>query len=325
MTLGMRAAVFSEAGSAEVLRVEEIADPQPGPGEVRVRVTVSGVNPTDWKEREGRGSGAFPFKVPNQDGAGVVESVGEGVDAARVGQRVWVFFAAWERQWGSAAGYTVVPAEQAVPLPDSASDELGASLGIPALTAHRCLYADGEIDGRTVLVAGGAGAVGHAAIQLARGGGAHVIATVSSDDKASLARRAGAHEVVNYREDDAAERIRAAAPEGVHRVVEVALGENLDLDRAVIGPHAAICSYASGGATRFSAGDLLAPNVVLRFVLVYTMPEEAVRAAVEDVSEALAAGALSEQPLHSFSLDEIAAAHDAVKGGAVGKVVVRVG
>jgi NADPH:quinone reductase len=321
----MRAAVVSQAGSApDALRVEELAPPEPGPGEVRVRVRLSGVNPTDWKEREGRGPGAFPFKVPNQDGAGTIESVGEGVDEGRVGERVWLFFAAWERQWGTAAEYTVLPAAQAVPLPDGASDELGASLGIPALTAHRCLYADGEIDGRSVLVAGGAGAVGHAAIQLARGGGAHVVATVSSDEKAALARAAGAHEVVNYRDPDATAQVRAAAPEGVHRVVEVALGANLELDRAVIGPHAAICAYAGGGETRFSAGDLLAPNVVLRFVLVYTMPEEAVRAAVADVSAAVAAGALTTQPLHRFGLDEIGAAHDAVKGGAVGKVLVEV-
>lgn len=322
----MRAAIFSAPGPArDALRVAEIDTPEPGPGEVRVRVRVSGVNPTDWQEREGRGPGAFPWKVPNQDGAGTIDAVGAGVDEARVGERVWLFFAAWERQWGTAAEYTVLPAAQAVPLPDRVSDELGASLGIPALTAHRCLYADGEIEGRTVLVAGGAGAVGHAAIELARADGAHVIATVSSPEKAELARAAGAHEVVSYRDADAATQVKAAAPEGVHRVVEVALGANLELDRAVVGPHAAICSYAGGAETRLSAGDLLAANLVLRFVLVYTIPEEAVRSAVTDVSAALAAGALTPQPLHRFPLDEIAAAHDAVQGGAVGKVLVDIG
>jgi NADPH:quinone reductase len=322
----VRAALVSAPGPAhEVLRVEEVEPPEPGPGEVRVRVSVSGVNPTDWKERAGRGPGAFPFKVPNQDGAGTVESVGDGVDPSRVGERVWLFFAAWQRQWGTAAEYTVLPAAQAVPLPEGTSDELGASLGIPALTAHRCLYADGEIEGRTVLVAGGAGAVGHAAIELARGSGAHVVATVSSPAKGDLALAAGAHEVVNYRDADAAEQIKLAAPEGVHRIVEVALGENLELDRAVAGPHAAVCCYASGGETRFSAGDLLAQNLVLRFVLVYMMPEDAVLAAVADVSAALAAGALTLQPLHRFSLAEIADAQDTVEQGAVGKVIVEIG
>ena len=178
---------------------------------------------------------------------------------------------------GTAAQWTVVPAEQAVPLPDGASDELGASLGIPALTAHRCLFADGPIADRTVLVAGGAGAVGHTAIELARWAGAHVVATVSSEEKAQLARAAGAHATVNYRDRDAAERVRAAAPDGVDRIVEVALARNLDLDIAVSAPHAVIASYANNG------GDVAAvpirrfmlPNMSLRFVLVYTMPQAA--------------------------------------------------
>src|ERR687886_595754 len=164
----MLAAMYDRTGPAhDVLRVEEIDTPAPGPGELLVRVSVSGVNPTDFKSRSG-GQVAFPFQVPNQDGAGVIEEVGEGVDRSRVGDRVWLWFAAWRRQWGTAAQYTVVPERQAVALPAGASDDLGASLGIPALTAHRCLFADGPVDGRTVLVAGGAGAVGHAAIELAR-------------------------------------------------------------------------------------------------------------------------------------------------------------
>ena len=200
----MRAAVYRADG---VLAVEDFDAPSPGAGEVRVRVTVSGVNPTDWKAR----ASGVEFQVPDQDGAGVIESVGPGVDPARVGERVWIYFAAYQRPWGTAAQYSVVPAEQAVPL--GASDELGASLGIPALTAYHCLLADGPIEGATVLVAGGAGAVGHAAIELARWSGARVVATVSSDEKASLARSAGADAVVNYRSGDAVEEIRAAAPE----------------------------------------------------------------------------------------------------------------
>ena len=280
----MIAATYAATGGSDVLSVGEVATPAPGPGEVLVRLAVAGVNPTDWKSRAGTtGDVAFAFQVPGQDGAGVVEAVGEGVAKAWVGERVWVYFAAWKRQWGTAAQYTVVPVAQAVPLPAEASFELGASLGIPALTAYHCLFADGPLDGRRVLVAGGAGAVGHAAIELARWGGAEVVTTVSSDEKAELAGAADL--VVNYREPGAAERIGK-----VDRIVEVALG----------------------------------PNLVLRFVLVYTIPEPALHAAVDGVAKAVGAGALTTLPLHRFPLADTAAAHDAVEAGAVGKVVIDV-
>ena len=263
----------------------------------------------------------FPFQVPNQDGAGVIDKVGEGVDEARVGERVWVYFAAWQRQWGTAAEYTVLPAEQAVALGDAAF-ELGASLGIPALTAHRCLFADGAVSGAAVLVAGGAGAVGHAAIELARWGGATVIATVSNDEKAHLARAAGAHHVVNYREEDAAERIGKLAPDGVDRVVEVALTANLELDLAVGASHVATYAAAADDAVEVPVRRLMTANAVLRFVLVYTIPRFALRRAVADVSEAVREGALTTLPLHRFPLEGAAEAHDAVEGGAVGKVLI---
>jgi NADPH2:quinone reductase len=322
------AARYERTGAArEVLRVEEVDTPEPGPGEVRVRIRVSGVNPTDWKSRAGA-TGRPPadgFQIPNQDGAGEIDAVGEGVDPARVGERVWVFFAAWQRPWGTAAQWTVVPAERAVALPAGASDDLGASLGIPAMTAHRCLLADGPVEGATVLVAGGAGAVGHAAIELGRWLGARVITTVSSDEKAALARAAGADEVVNYRAEEAAERIRAAAPGGVDRVVEVALAPNLALDLDVAAPNAAIVTYAdTGGAAAVPPRRLMAPNLLLRFVLVYTMPPAAIAAAAHDVSAAVRDGALSTLPLHRFGLDDTAGAHDAVEAGAVGKVVIDV-
>jgi NADPH2:quinone reductase len=313
----MRAAVYDASGE---IRVEDVETPSPGPGEVRVRVAVSGVNPTDWKARGNEVP--FPFQVPNQDGAGVIEAIGEGVDERRVGERVWVYFAAWQRQWGTAAEYTVVPAEQAVPLGD-ASFELGASLGIPALTAHRCLFADGAVTGATVLVAGGAGAVGHAAIELARWGGAErVIATVSSEEKAELARAAGAHEVVNYREQDAAARIRELAPDGVDRVVEVALTANLDLDLAVGSTHVVTYAGTPEDAVEVPVRRLMAANAVLRFVLVYTIPRDALRRAVADVSHAVRGGALTTLPLHRFPLARAADAHDAVRTGAVGKVLI---
>ncbi len=308
-----------------MLAVDEIARPEPAAGEVLVRLRLSGVNPTDWKARASRDP-EFPFQVPNQDGVGVIESVGPGVDEARVGERVWVYFAAWRRQWGTAAQWTVLPTEQAVPLPPEASDELGASLGIPALTAHRCLFADGPIAGRTVLVAGGAGAVGHAAIELARWGGAQVIATASNETKAELARTAGANDVVDYRREDAAETIRAAAPSGVDRIVEVAPAVNLPLDLAVCAPGATIATYANDGGEE--ATLLLAPlmrrNTTLRFVLVYTMPPDALRQAVNEISAALRDGALTTLPVHRYSLQDIADAHDAVEKAAVGKVVVEI-
>jgi NADPH:quinone reductase len=233
-----------------------------------------------------------------------------------------------------------LPARQAVPLPDGASFELGASLGIPALTAHRCLtVADGgptrlkpgTLDGRTVLVAGGAGAVGNAAIQLARWAGGTVISTVSSAEKGALATAAGAQHVVNYREGDPAAAIRAAAPAGVEIVVEVAPGPNAALNHAVVGSDAVIAVYANTGddEIRVPVRPLMAPNTRYQFLLVYTVPDTAKRAAVEDVSAAVAAGALDvgEErglPLHRYPLDRTADAHDAVQSGAVGKVLITV-
>jgi NADPH2:quinone reductase len=320
----MRAATYRRRGLAnEVLEVVDLPVPEPAPGEVRVRVHVSGVNPTDWKARTGSDPLEYDLQVPNQDGAGVIDAVGDGVDPARIGQRVWLYFAAWRRPFGTATEYVCLPSQQAVNLPDEASFDLGASLGIPALTAHRCLFADGDVDGTTVLVAGGAGAVGHAAIELARRAGATVIATVSSDEKAELAIRAGAHHVVNYRQPDAADRILAAAPDRVQRFVEVAPGPNLALDLRVAAPNASIAIYASDGDDPTVPSDaLMRANIDLRFVLVYTMGQDAIRRAVDHVSGAVADGALTTLPLRRFDLDRIADAHDAVEQGAVGKVVV---
>src|SRR3954447_7844700 len=219
----------------------------------------------------------------------------------------------------AAPQYTVVPAEQAVPLPDNASDELGASMGIPALTAHRCLFADGPLDGKTVLVHGGAGAVGHYAIELAKWRGARVASTVSSDEKAELARKAGADVVVNYREEDAAE----ALPK-VDRVVEVAINQNLPLDLAVMAPNAVVSAYANGTLAEVPIRDLMTRNILLRFILIYTIPRDALRHAVDETCQALRENVLSELPAHRFPLDRIADAHDAVENGAIGKVFVEI-
>jgi NADPH2:quinone reductase len=320
----MIAAVYRSTGGSSVLSVEEVPTPSPGAGEVLVRLVCAGVNPTDWKSRAGAtGDLAFDFQVPGQDGAGVIEAVGAGVDGSRAGERVWVYFAAWRRQWGTAAQYCVVPAEQAVPLPADASFELGASLGIPALTAYHCLRADGPIAGHDVLVAGGAGAVGHAAIELGAWSGARVLTTVSGAEKGALAEAAGAAAVVNYRDDDAADQLRAAAPEGVSRIVELALGPNLALDLAVVAPHGVIATYAADQpSAEVPVRALMTPNLTLRFVLVYTIPRPALRAAVDGVCQALAVGALTTLPVHRFVLEQTAAAHDAVEGGAVGKVLI---
>lgn len=321
----MKAALYDHHGPADVLRVAEVDRPEPGPGEVRILVQVSAINPTDWKTR----SGATPrpidgFQIPHQDGAGVIDAVGEGVDPGRVGQRVWLWFAAAGRRWGTAAEWTVVPGHQAVPLPDGASLELGASLGVPAMTAHRCLFADGPIAGQTVLVAGGAGAVGHFAIQLANRAGATVITTVSSEEKANLARQAGAAHVVNYREPGAAEQIKTIAPH-VDRVIEVALGTNLALDLAVAGPETVIVTYAA------EATDPVLPvracmnaNAVLRFILLYNVPAAALGQAASDVGAAVADGAVTELPAHWFPLSDIVAAHQAAEAGVTGKVLLSI-
>lgn len=322
----MKAALYEATGPArDVLKVTEIERPEPGPGEVRVRVMVSGINPTDVKAR----SGAVPrpidgFQIPDQDGAGVIDAVGPGVDPARVGQRVWLFLAAG-RKWGTAAEWTVVPERHAALLPDNADMELGAMLGVPAITAHRCVFADGAVAGKTVLVAGGAGAVGHFSIDLAKRDGARVIATVSSPEKGELARAAGADLVLNYRQQNVAGEVRAYAGRA-DRVVEVALGANLDTDLAVSGPETVVVTYAATPQDPvLPVRACMSANVTLRFVLLYTIPETAVDQAVADITDALRAGALTPLPVHRFRLDDIAAAHEAVEKGVTGKVLIMIG
>jgi NADPH2:quinone reductase len=308
-----------------VIEIREIPRPEAGAGEVLVRVVVSGVNPTDWKAR--RPSGLAPpvgeFTVPNQDGAGVIEAVGDGVDPARVGQRVWLYEAHWRRTHGTAAQWIALPADQAVVLPDEASFDLGASLGIPAITAHRCLFADrAGLAGARVLVQGGAGAVGHAAIELARFAGAHVCATVSGPEKAQLATAAGAELVVDYRRESVVEVVREWAPEGVDRIVEVDLAHNLEADAELLADGAIVSSYASVAQPVAIGRGLMVRNAELRFVLVYTIADAAKRESVDEITRALAVGALSTLPLRRFALQQLAEAHDAVEAGAVGKVLV---
>jgi NADPH2:quinone reductase len=320
------AACYPSAGpGAGRLELRELPEPEPGPGQVRVRVAVSGVNPTDWKARRHGGLAAVdaPYVVPNQDGAGVIDGVGDGVDPARIGERVWIWEGQWRRANGTAAQWIALPGEQAVPLPDKSSLDLGAGLGIPAMTAHRCLFSDGSLPDRAaVLVHGGAGAVGHAAIELARRGGAAVCATVSSRDKATLAAAAGAELVVDYRTEDVAAAVREWAPAGVARVVEVNLAQNIELDAQVLAPGGTVSAY-SGAAGPLELPRSLTPlNARVEFVLVYTMPDAAKRAAIAAITDALDHDALTSLPVQRFALSDAEAAHDAVERGAVGKVLI---
>ncbi len=335
----MRAISYSKPGGPEVLELVERAVPEPGPGEVRVRVAYSGVNPTDWKTRSSAPPGPGG-QVPNQDGSGTVEAVGQGVDPVLVGERVWIWEAAWQRPWGTAAEYTVVPARQVVLLGAHPSFELGAALGVPFLTAHRCLttaeslpdrLGPGSLNGRTVLVQGGAGAVGNAAIQLARWADATVIATVSSPQKAQLAAAAGADHVVNYRQQDVVTEVRKIAPHGVDTIVEVAAKQNAGADAQVIGLHGAVAVYAGteGDTMTVPIRSQMQANVRWQFVLLYTVPARAKEIAVEDVNAAVFDGAVrvgeeAGLPLHVFPLERTADAHRAVEEGAVGKVLIDV-
>ena len=322
----MRAVWYEENGDASVLQFGEMPNPEPGPGEVRVRVVTSGVNPSDWKRRQVAGPGtSFPRVIPNQDGAGVIDRVGEGVPASRIGERVWLYQSQFGRPFGTAAEYTVQPANRAVALPDNVDFALAAGLGVPALTAHRCVFADGPVRGKTALVTGGAGAVGNMALQMARNGGAaNIISTVSGDAKAEIARRAGAHHTVNYRTEDTAARIlELTGGEGVDLIVEVDYSGNFGVSQRVIKRGGSIAIYA--------AGDGPAPpfqfpvsNVNVRHVLVYDMPEEAKEAGVEDTNRWLASGELVGMDGPHFPLEDTAGAHEAVRAATVGKVVIDV-
>jgi NADPH:quinone reductase len=339
----MQAIAYERSGGPEVLELTERAVPEPGPGEVLVRVAVSGVNPTDWKSRQGDGSGAPPpagFQVPNQDGSGLVVGVGDGVDPALVDQRVWLWEAAYQRPWGTAAQFTVVPARQAVPLGPDPSYELGAALGVPFLTAHRCLSVGegvpdrieaGTLTGHTVLVQGGAGAVGNAAIQLARWAGATVLATVSGPQKGRLAAAAGADHVLDYRQQDVVATVRKIVPAGVDVIVEVAPQQNAAVDAGMLGHGGTVAMYAAVGddAVTVPVRPMMVVNARWQFVLLYTVPPAAKATAVVDVAAAVAAGAVrvgeeAGLPLHRYPLAEAAAAHRAVQDGAVGKVLITV-
>jgi NADPH2:quinone reductase len=322
----MRAAWYEKQGPArEVLKIGEMADPTPGPGEVRIRIVASGINPGDVKKRQNAFGYGMPYTrvIPHSDGAGHVDLVGEGVSADWVSQRVWCYGAQSYRPFGTAAEYTVVPVEQAVPLPEGVAFEQGACLGIPGITAHRCVHAAGPLEGRNVLVQGGAGTVGRCAVQLARRAGASVIATVRSSADASTATKAGAHHVV-HRGPDLIERVRAIAPGGVHHIVEVAFGTNIAIDLELLSVHGSLATYATDAATPpIPFWPLLFKNIRVDFLGSDDFrPADKVEAA-RAINDALVAGWEGFEIAERLPLDEVAAAHERLEAsGMRGRVVV---
>ena len=327
----MRAVFYERTGPApDVLSIDEMPTPVPGPGEVRVKVVWSGVNPSDVKSRAGLRSQTLPFPriIPHSDGAGVIDEVGPNVPSTRVGERVWVWNAAWMRPFGTAAQYVVLPAEQAVSLPPNTDLAAGACLGIPALTAYHSITADGGVAGKNVLVAGGAGAVGHYAIQLAKIKGARrIMATVSGPEKAALAREAGAETVLNYRTEDLPSAIHdATGGQGVDRIVEVDFAANINTDIAILRPHAEVIVYGSG-ASEISVpfSPAIRKGVHMYFFIVYNLPAEVREDAIADLSMLLEGNRLIHNIAARLPLAQIAEAHDLVESGRVnGNVVLEV-
>ena len=324
----MRAAWFDSFGSAkDVLQVSELETPVAGPGEVLVRLTTSGVNPSDVKKR----AGSFPnllddgFVIPNSDGAGIIEAVGDGVDAGRVGERAWIYQAQYGRRFGTAAEYVAIDARRAPKLPDAASFEIGACLGIPAMTAHRCVFADGDVANQTILVTGGAGRVGHYAVQWASQAGATVIATASNDEDRETCLSAGAHQVVNHRSDDVVAEIMAVTDgELIDRIVDVEFGGNLPTSVEVLRIGGTIATYASTSVPEPTLPffQMMYKDITIRCVIVYAMPESAKDHAIADIDAALSANALQHRIAHTLPLDRIVEGNELVEQGSIRGAVV---
>lgn len=323
----MRAVWYDENGAAgDVLQFGELPTPEPAPGEVRVRLMTSGINPIDIKRRRGaRGQVVEQRTVPHFDGAGVIDAVGDGVSEARVGERVWVFEGQWQRAMGTAAELICLPADRAVPLPETTSFAEGACLGIPALTAYYAVFADGPVKDRTVLVTGGAGAVGAYAVQFAALGGALVLTTVSSNDKAEIAADAGADYVFNYNVENVVQRIEGLpGGGGVDRIVEVEFGGNLEQSLKVLKPNGVIAAYASDAALepKVPFYQLAYKCAAARFVLVFMVPDAMTRQAIDDITGWLKEGKLYHYVAKRFPLEQAAAAHEALEHRPIGNVVL---
>ena len=325
----MKAAVFKTMGPADkVLEIIEVDTPKPEHGEVLVRLSCSAVNPSDVKKRDG----GFPdllndgFIIPHSDGAGVIEAVGRGVPASRIGERVWVYQAQYGRRFGTAAEYVSVDSSRAVWLPDSVGFEVGACMGIPAMTAHRCVFADGSVDGQTLLVTGGAGRVGHYAIQWAKYAGATVIATASNPEAEAQCYAAGADAVCPHQGEELLSTVAdLTAGKGVEHIVDGEFGGNLPvlLDAASTG--ATIATYASMRVAEptLPFRRMLFMDLTIRTVLVYAMPESAKDDAIEDITELLDGGMLHHRFAYREPLENVAAAHQRIeKAGFYGVVLV---
>ncbi len=328
----MKAAWFESFGPArQVIRIGEQPAPAPGPGEVLVRLRTSGVNPSDVKKRAGSSPTLLDqgLVIPNSDGAGVVESVGEGVPQSRVGERVWIYQAQHGRRFGTAAEYVAIDTRRAAWLPDPAGFEVGACLGIPVMTAHRCVFADGPVNGQTLLVTGGAGRVGYYAIQWAKSAGARVIATASKPEDERTCRALGADAIVNHREPGWSGQVKAAnGGESVDRVVEVEFGGNLPEVLQCIRVGGTIATYSSMQAPepKLPFYRMMFMDLTVRMVLVYVMPEAAKQAAIADIGKYLAGGRLQHRIAHRLPLADLARANELVEQGELrGCVVVDIG
>ena len=325
----MRALWYERFGASDdVLTFSDMEKPQAQSGEVLVRLAYSGVNPSDAKARAGDGPGVphppYPRIIPHSDGAGVIEVVGRGVDSGRIGEKVWLWNGQWQRAFGTAAEYIALPAHQAVPLPDAVTLQTGATLGIPALTAAHTVFGGGPVKDKTLLVSGGAGAVGRNAVQLARWGGATVIATASAQSRHSV-EKAGAHAVFDYSDPDLSARIRQAAPEGIDRAIEVEFGANATLLADVMRPLGTIATYGSGKdmTPTLPFGSYLFKALKIDITLIYLLPLPERQAAIEKLHEALNEGALQPQIQDVLPLDEGARAHDLVmRPGRAGAVLL---
>jgi NADPH:quinone reductase-like Zn-dependent oxidoreductase len=328
----MKAALFETFGPAsEVLMVGEQAKPLPGEGEVLVRLAASGVNPSDVKKRMGSFPGLLDEGpvIPHSDGAGIIEAVGNRVSEGRIGERVWVYEAQYGRQFGTAAEYVALESRRAVTLPDNACFEVGACIGIPMMTAHRCVFADGPVDGQTLVITGGAGRVGHYAVQWASQAGAQVIATASNEEDAENCRRAGASVIVNHRDENwAAQAVVANDGNLVDRVIDVEFGANLPAVLDMIRTSGTIVSYSSTIVTepKLPFYRMMFMDLLIRLVIVYAMPESAKQAAINDIDCALREDRLQHRLSHVLPLEEIVRAHELIEqGGFRGCVVVATG
>ncbi len=326
----MRAVWYESTGpAASVLQLGERPVPEPQRGEVRVRVLVSGVNPSDVKSRAGvRAPMAFPLVIPHSDGAGIIEAVGTGVSKDRIGERVWTWNAAWDRPHGTCAEFVCLPEGQALRLPDNVGFDAGACLGIPGLTATHAVFADGPVEGKTLLVTGGAGAVGQCAIQLAKWGGARVITTVSGFFKAQQSKAAGADHVINYRDEDVTSAVKAFTSDaGVDRIIEVELGGNIETSVKILKPNGVIAAYGSMAMPKpeFPVYPLMFKNITMRLILVYRLSEDERRRACELLTKAMKENALAPTIAARFPLEATAQAHTAVESGElVGNAIIDV-